>query len=276
MTIAHKIYIGLGVLSLIAALSVTTSAWAQELSELDQEIAEHRAACLAMDLSRCRTLAEANRRRHEGPGPSIEALRAACNANEYEACQKVARRYAQGTGVETDLDQAVSLLQRACENNHYDACRLLAHHYTRGAGVPRDSERARSLNRLSCEHDVAEACASVASEYLARQDQPEEQAEGLRMLVSACESESASACSGLAFLFGTGHMGIERNLDLAAEYAQRGCDLGSGDSCSSLSQAHFRNGNIEEGRRVLEHGCDIGSLGACSYLAFSLNQPTAD
>jgi hypothetical protein len=142
-------------------------------------------------------------------------LEAACSKGTGTSCTELARLYADGLGVEKDVDKMVVLLQEACRHGDSKGCMMLG-----GVGALMlsgqlgEPEHARGVKLLeaSCEAGQADPCVLVG-------------------LVYECEAGEESACQMLSSGLGTQY---ERGVLLrerAAEAYRSACKLGQQAGC---------------------------------------------
>ncbi|MBL9025565.1 MAG: sel1 repeat family protein [Myxococcales bacterium] len=84
-----------------------------------------------------------------------------CEADDVEACSKVALAYFNGSAVKQDRAEAYRFNDLACERGHAESCAAQASALRFGWGVTSDLERARKKYERACELGSTKACTDL-------------------------------------------------------------------------------------------------------------------
>ena len=233
---------------------------------------------------------------YEDTEAQIQALAAACDDADAQACgdlSQVLRDEARGP---RDLDVFLEMADRGCELGDDWACVNAAegHGFFDGAAQPAleriyndclgapgrdicaaaaqayndealsfyDPERAQELSLLSCEAGIPEACLAMGAATFTALGE----AETVRIAITkACDEGLATACVILYF------MASDEDEKAAQELLYDSCYLGNTFGCGALATLLFDfNGTGEtdaDARILADFGCRIGDAKACVILS---------
>jgi TPR repeat protein len=193
-------------------------------------------------------------------------LEAACQAGDASACNDLGWRVRQGQHVLADWRRAKELFQQACEADEGDACVRLARLHIHGAGprrgIPADSTLAATTFERACEIGAYVGCIDLADMLLARDTADEAGAAGL--FERGCDGGEFTACTRLGDMVATGR-GATLDTARAMALHRRACDAGSGLGCANLGLAYETGFGVERdfarAATLYEGACEIEMIG---------------
>jgi TPR repeat protein len=168
------------------------------------------------------------------PAAEVTRLIQGCKDGKGPDCGKLARMYAEGTGVPKDADRAVALRVRACDLGEPAECLAAGRTLANGDGVARDLSRALDLLATACDAKVAGACDELAS---ARARFPED----LKQQAATCSDAAAGrtaramACLRAATAYAKGAHETPVDRAKAQELYAAACGLGVKDPSLGLT-----------------------------------------
>ena len=190
----------------------------------------------------------------------------ACAKNDVEACRNLGVMYAQGRGVERNVERAIALFRIGCDAGNAPACNNLGLLLAENVGdAPSDSEDAY---RKACDGGSALGCRNLGL-VLSRRDPPD--TDGARAAFTrACDAELPPACTNLGLLASAAHED-----DRAVQLFQGACDAGDPVGCRYMGMAYLTGRGMPRGtapaRVWLDRACAGGDGAGCLVQA-SLEQ----
>jgi localization factor PodJL len=145
----------------------------------------------------------------EEAGP--EALRTAATDGDPRALLEIGNRYAQGMGVEEDLEAAASWYELAAELGLAPAQYRIANMYEKGIGVERDLEKARSFYEMAAEQGNASAMHNLAVLHAMGADGAADNRSAVRWFTQAADLGVRDSQFNLGILTAKG-VGTQQNL----------------------------------------------------------------
>lgn len=216
-------------------------------------------ACDKRDAPSCVWLGDVRRLAEVDATPALqrarELTRAACEANDLDACQPFYEASVR-LGLLTATEQARSV-GRWCTRGALWACSALGDAYWRGTGVFEDRLEARKLAAEGCAAEVPLGCQVVAQAAMADGDW----AAAVAPARLACRARLAESCTILGQLTRTGR-GVGEDETEGEALLARGCRLGSADGCTRLVEA--KTIGEEQRRALMDIGCRFGSVPSCA------------
>ncbi|MEM9874182.1 MAG: hypothetical protein AAF928_04760 [Myxococcota bacterium] len=156
------------------------------------------------------------------------------------------RRRVEVTAPSESAKREQRLLRKGCDLGSTVACRRLADALRR---KDPKSKVALELLQRACEGGDSYAC-KYAGDLWFQRERYEEAAEANALV--CIHSDNGYACRDAALLFLRDDGPIAQDPDRAMQLAQRGCELGSEESCEVLAE----HGSTAQRRRGLQLGCD--------------------
>jgi TPR repeat protein len=221
-----------------------------------------------------------------------------CARDSTASCNALADALEAGAYIDKDMVRAAALRAKLCEQRVGDACWRLAHQVLNGDGVHLDEDRADRLLDQACEAGSAEGCAwgtnfrkrgraqRAFDLYLAQCEAgdfdacmgayrmtderviktkvpPAAWAAVAATQQTACTAGSPDACANLSTLAYDG-LGVPADAVAADGYANRACELGSGQACAFLANRLGNDPAVNEKLVALRvRACDLGDHYAC-------------
>ncbi|MEA2935920.1 MAG: localization factor PodJL, partial [Variibacter sp.] len=145
------------------------------------------------------------------PAGFSEGLKLAASQGNPAAAYEVAIRYAEGRGVQANLEEAVRWLDRAAAQGVAPAQYRLGSMYEKGQGVKKDLEQARKLYRAAADKGSAKAMHNLAVLYAEGIDGKPDFAAAGQWFRKAAERGVSDSQYNLGILYARG-LGVEQNL----------------------------------------------------------------
>jgi TPR repeat protein len=166
-------------------------------------------------------------------------------------CGNLGRVVRDASAGEAATALAARLFEQSCKHGHGFACADLAGLELAASHAPRATEL------------LDQACAAERSGTGA-----EGELCALAGALAACPRKDAAACGALGSAFQRqGQLG--GNVELERRYHDRGCQLGSGQSCLALGSSYF---DVEsEQKRVsklMDRACELGVAEGCTQIGY--------
>ncbi len=199
-------------------------------------------------------------------------------------CRFLASVIRDGTLGAPDLRRSTACETLACEQDDWQACNDLARSYESGRGIDLDRAKARQLYRDSCDHGVLVACSNLGINLLGAASDtsdptrptghaptPEDAKTAVALFERACDGGHAPGCTNLAAMYGEG-LGVAKDEAKSVVLYQRACDADEALSCVNLAMMYEtgRDGLAQDERRartLYERGCTGGNAPGCTNLA---------
>ncbi|MFT5684360.1 MAG: TPR repeat protein [Myxococcota bacterium] len=170
-----------------------------------------------------------------------------CKAGDLEGCVTMAEMYEDGRwGTDMNLTRAFDLYNQACTGGSGAGCYHLGRLYDEGKGVPANQREALTWYRKSCEAGYGEGCGRLAEKFRIGEGVVKNSREAIRYLQLGCESAHGASCGGLAGLYESGMQGLTRDLDQAALFYERACNLQDPTGCWHLGRFYEEGSTLEQ------------------------------
>jgi hypothetical protein len=132
-----------------------------------------------------------------------------------------------------------------------------------------------------CDAGNGDSCNTLGVIYQrgAGKDVPQSYPKAEAAFLKACGKNRAAACGNLANLYGWGPSGVTKSIDNFKKFAQQGCNMGDGKSCSQLAAFYFRSTVADEPAKsgpLYARACSSGDANGCYQLGFKLNSTERD
>lgn len=111
-----------------------------------------------------------------------------------------------------------------------------------------------ALGLLSCSLSVNAAPSRIPKDVLS--------------LESKCQGGDVDSCLKVGTIFLKGDK-VKVNLERAAKWYTKGCELGSGVSCEQAIGAYTKKGDKADGHKILaliKQACDLDMQGSCTFI----------
>ena len=175
----------------------------------------------------------------------------ACKGNIMEACAKLGRFYADGTGVAKDVTKAAALFEQACtgeymQNDTPDAkdplrvgspftsgatmgCYYLGDMYADGKGVSKDVTKAAARYQRICTKDSL-GCVELGILYARGKGITKDVTKATALFEEACTHEDMDGCYNLGVCYERG-VGVTKDVTKAAALFKQACKDGVPHAC---------------------------------------------
>lgn len=131
-----------------------------------------------------------------------------------------------------------------------------------------------------CDAGNGESCNALGVIYQrGGKDVPQSYSKSEAAFLKACGKNLAIACGNVANLYSWGPKDVVKSPDNFKKYAQMGCNMGDGKSCSMLASVYFRSDKPDEQLKsgsLYSRGCGQGDANSCYQLGFRLNSSERD
>jgi hypothetical protein len=174
-----------------------------------------------------------HRARRAFPPAVIKALAAAAADGDGQAMANLGFCYAQGQGVERDLEQAVDWYRKGAEAGNGRAMANLGFCYQQGQGVERDLEQAVDWYRKGAAAGDGRAMANLGVCYEQGHGVERDLEQAVDWYRKGAEAGDGRAMAVLGFCYEQGQ-GVERDWEIAFEWYRKGMDLGEEMAAAGL------------------------------------------
>ena len=206
---------------------------------------------------------------------SVEELKTILRKrDDAEAQCEIGKRYAEGNGVDKNLEEAVKWFRKAADRENIVAQRLLADAYYYGNGVAQNFEEAVKWFRKSADKGDAEAQKYLGWCYQNGQGVAQDINQAVAWYRKAAEQGEAYAQNNLGLCYDQGQ-GVEQDYEQAAEWYRKAADQGDADAQNNLGLCYQNGQGVEQDyeqavewyRKAAEHGNARAQrrLGDCYY-----------
>ncbi|KAK2170336.1 hypothetical protein LSH36_3g14019 [Paralvinella palmiformis] len=138
----------------------------------------------------------------------------------------------------------------------------------------RDETRARKVFLQNCEeNNYGHSCFKYGNYNMMGTAGPCSFDEAMKFYLKGCDHSYGPSCHNVALLLQSGRLqNKERDFIKAADYLQRGCDLGNMPSCGHLS-TYFITGkpgiaaDMTKAFELAKQACEMGHMYACANLS---------
>ena len=162
-----------------------------------------------------------------------------------------------------DLERE-SAYQNECDHNNGGACLQLAQMYHVGDGVSQNFGRAKELYLQACELGVAKGCSSLAYMYESGHTGVNYK-KAAELYERACVNGDALGCENLAILYENGK-GMPEDMQKSVDYYDRACSFGLASSCAHLGLLYELEANYVYAVIYYQNSCDAGGAAECVKL----------
>jgi len=187
-------------------------------------------------------------------------LRRACEAQDNQACMRLAWKYARGNGVAADAAVAARLYRQACDRMYAGACGMLS---TLTARTPEAAQAVRDYD-AACESGRGDDCLRLGFVLDSRSKR------GAEAFQHACDRGAPRGCFWTGQLYEEGKT-VPKDLARAADLYQKACEGGDADSCANWAVLYLGKGllpsDYPRAAAILDRGCRSGSAISCLNLA---------
>ncbi len=208
-------------------------------------------ACDLDDMNGCNSLA---RRYESGRGVARDSSKAfelyvkMCDRGRGVAsgvaCSSAAAMTDGGAGTARDTKRAAELLGKACKLGYQRACYQLAVRLEDGIGVDKDYKRAAESYKVACDHGDPDACDRLAKMYTEGKGITQNADEAVAIHKKGCDAGRASACTMLGVLYENGSGSIKRDEMQAAVFYRKACEMHWAAGCKNLADLYFEGRGI--------------------------------
>ena len=198
-------------------------------------------------------------------GKAMEYFQLAADAGNAEGWRGIGNLYANGEGVEMNLDKAREYFELAAEQGDAKALYNIGVLYQYAMGGEQDTAKAVEYYQKSGELGFAEAYTTLVSLYLYGNGVQQDTGKAAEYCQKAADLGDASACYSLGAMYYSGE-GVERDCGKAAEYYQKAADLGVIQAFFDLGMMYYTGEGV---------GQDFGRAVTCFTQAAEQDVPAA-
>lgn len=181
------------------------------------------------------------------PARAAPLLETACTDGAGSACGALSNLTYLGIGVPEDRLRAFQLSERGCVLRDGRSCAAYGLHLSTGESVQRDLGRAGAALVLACNERAPRACEileNVAAQVARNEDDAAPTgASAVPLFEVACEGGQPRSCGVLGAFLREGIFG-PADLQRAAAFSARGCELDHAMSCADLAEAYRRGRGV--------------------------------
>ncbi|HCS90656.1 MAG TPA: hypothetical protein DIW77_11570 [Chromatiaceae bacterium] len=210
-----------------------------------------------------------HRARRAFPPAVIKALAAAAADGDGQAMANLGFCYAQGQGVERDLEQAVDWYRKGAEAGDGRAMGNLGFCYQQGQGIERDLEQAVDWYRKGAEAGNGRAMANLGFCYQQGQGVERDLEQAVDWYRKGAAAGDGRAMANLGVCYEQGH-GVERDLEQAVDWYRKGAEAGDGRAMAVLGFCYEQGQGVERDWEIAfewyRKGMDLGEEMAAAGL----------
>jgi TPR repeat protein len=210
-----------------------------------------------------------HRARRAFPPAVIKALAAAAADGDGQAMANLGFCYAQGQGVERDLEQAVDWYRKGAEAGDGRAMANLGVCYQQGQGIERDLEQAVDWYRKGAEAGNGRAMANLGFCYQQGQGVERDLEQAVDWYRKGAAAGDGRAMANLGVCYEQGH-GVERDLEQAVDWYRKGAEAGDGRAMAVLGFCYEQGQGVERDWEIAfewyRKGMDLGEEMAAAGL----------
>jgi TPR repeat protein len=210
-----------------------------------------------------------HRARRAFPPAVIKALAAAAADGDGQAMANLGFCYAQGQGVERDLEQAVDWYRKGAEAGDGGAMANLGVCYQQGQGIERDLEQAVDWYRKGAEAGNGRAMANLGFCYQQGQGVERDLEQAVDWYRKGAAAGDGRAMANLGVCYEQGH-GVERDLEQAVDWYRKGAEAGDGRAMAVLGFCYEQGQGVERDWEIAfewyRKGMDLGEEMAAAGL----------
>lgn len=202
----------------------------------------------------------------------------ACEAGKLDSCVKLGVQLQDGRGIQRDTGRALDLYERACQGGVGVGCYNLVLWYRSGRGGPDGEPKAKShfaralaAYDKQCSGAAPTYCENLGYLHEAGRDVPKDLAAAEAAYRRGCDSGGQVACLQLGLL----ELTLGRDVESAKKKLETACERDVGEACGAMGQhigagiAPFQQ-DVERALELLDRGCSLGSPQSCQDLAAGL------
>lgn len=195
-----------------------------------------------------------------------------CANGSAPSCASAGHRAYNGAGTKKDDKKAIEMWGQACDLGWAAACGDLGEHIYRGDITAKDLARAFKLFDLACVRGDADSCNWMAYVLANGEDGTgkKDATRAATYYVKACDMDKASACVALGQLYRTGGEGLDKDIELALKWLDRGCTDGDVAGCTAMGEMYFRGDGVEaddnKAAAAYLRACKQGSSAECYWI----------
>lgn len=192
----------------------------------------------------------------------IPYFRKGCHLKHLQSCVHLAQAYAQGEGIEKDIDHAKILYQKICDMNHGVGC----------SGVAKILEatqkhlKARAYYEKGCKLGDIPACTQAGSFYMFKKWGEPNIKRSEELLTKGCRGEYRSGCSSLGYLY---EQFLKSDAAQVLPYYEKGCSDKNGFGCVRLGILYQEGKGVQKdlvkAKGYFQKGCELGVPDGCQY-----------
>ncbi|HUH05877.1 MAG TPA: tetratricopeptide repeat protein [Kofleriaceae bacterium] len=195
-----------------------------------------------------------------------------CASGSAPSCASAGHRAFSGAGTKKDDDKALELWQQACDLGWSAACGDLGEHLFRGTITAKDLPRAYKLFDLGCVRGDGDSCNWLAYVLAEGHDGTGKKnpTRAVTYYAKACDQDQSSACVSLGKLYRAGGEGLDKDIDNALKWLDRGCSDGDATGCTAMGEMYFRGDGVETDNIKAAHAylraCQQGASAECHWI----------
>ena len=221
--------------------------------------------CAGLDDEACQVLAQNYLNGSNGvsqdQGKAADLFAEMCDSGFIRSCSEAGRIYYWGLGVQRSPENAAKsakYYERACNGDFFQACDNAARHYMM---YRRDVPRAQRLALKGCESFNAHACRVIETDAIS----DAEKDSLLAKFSNSCEAGNFQHCAELASLYRGSTFGYD--FQTALTLSEKACEGGYAVGCWQAGN-YYENTSLDQrdhfkAAEYFEKGCELGHSGAC-------------
>jgi len=200
---------------------------------------------------------------------------AACRMSSDIGCRRLAYAYLEGTGIERNIDRAISLLEHSCKVDDPSACLRLSIIYRTGSHVERSLSKGETYAQKACKLKDEYACFLVNKLYTKNPNVPNYWASALNKYEANCNRGDGYSCYWAGLIYNNGDSGIADN-NTAANYFTLSCKYADEYGCFELAYMNEYGLGIPrdaiKAEELYEIACNAELAPACYHLGLMYKQ----
>ncbi|WP_095274412.1 tetratricopeptide repeat protein [Helicobacter sp. 11S03491-1] len=173
-----------------------------------------------------------------------------------------------------DYKTAFKLFSQSCDEGNPAGCFGVGTMYANGIGVQNDIQKATRYYQMGCSGGDATACANLAMiyDYQKNADANDKQ-KAAQLYMTGCQGGDVLACNNLAWMYANGE-GVQKDYFKAIQYYKFACEAGSDLGCYNLGLMTNTNNiyGVDKAKLGLVDlnylACKAGDITGCANLGW--------
>lgn len=157
--------------------------------------------------------------------------------------------------IKKDYPKAANLYRSNCDDYKYPrSCFKFASYSLTGKGCKADQQRSFEYFKKGCNLGDKDSCLYAGLMCVANNEKTNIKRDypaGMAFLKQSCDGGSNNGCFYLSALYLAGVPGVlEKDMKMAYELSNKGCELGNMYACANLSQMYTRGDGVEKNEEL--------------------------